>query len=85
MFAWLLTAGAAFALAAVLVALRLGDRARAGRAAALFTVMLAMLLGQLYPGFFPLFGAVAIAAALAYTISALRGRRAPGGEDRHDR
>lgn len=68
----LLTLGAACALGAFLLSLRLGDRKRIQRAGALFVAMLALLLTKLYPRLEVVFGAIAIAAALAYAIPAAR-------------
>ncbi|HET7315348.1 hypothetical protein, partial [Salinisphaera sp.] len=67
----LLTLGAAFALGAFLISLRLGERGRIQRSGALFVAMLALLLAQLYPQIELVFGAIAIAAALAYAIPAV--------------
>lgn len=72
----LLTLGAAFALGAFLISLRLGERGRIQRSGALFAAMLALLLAQLYPQIELVFGAIAIAAALAYAIPAVRHLRA---------
>ncbi len=72
----LLTLGAACALGAFLISLRLGDRGRMQRSGALFVAMLALLFVKLYPRFEIVFGAIAIAAALAYAIPALRQMRA---------
>lgn len=72
----LLTAGAACALGAFLISLRLGERARIQRAGALFLAMLALLLAGLFPAAQLFFGILAIAAALAYAIPAVRSIRA---------
>lgn len=68
----LLTIGAACALGAFFISLRLGDRGRMQRSGAVFVAMLALLLSQLYPHWGLLFGIIAIIAALAYAIPALR-------------
>ncbi|MGB7754471.1 MAG: hypothetical protein WBL23_00180 [Salinisphaera sp.] len=83
----LLTLGAACALGAFLISLRMGDRGRRQRAGALFVAMLALLLVQLYPRLEIVFGAIAIAAALAYALSALRQTRTKdrGRDDSGDR
>lgn len=83
----LLTLGAACALGAFLISLRIGDRGRMQRSGALFVAMLALLLVKLYPRLEVVFGAIAIAAALAYAISALRQVRAnhQGRDDSGDR
>lgn len=68
----LLTLGAACALGAFLIGLRIGDRGRIQRAGALFIAMLALLLSRLYPHLGLVFEAIAVAAALAYAIPAVR-------------
>ncbi|KEZ77260.1 hypothetical protein [Salinisphaera hydrothermalis] len=83
----LLTLGAACALGAFLISLRLGDRGRVQRSGALFVAMLGLLLARLYPQLEVIFGAIAIAAALAYAIPAVRHIRSrrDGREDSNDR
>lgn len=78
----LLTLGAACALGAFLISLRLGDRGRMQRSGALFVAMLGLLLARLYPRLEIVFGSIAIAAALAYAIPAVRQIRAR--RDRRD-
>lgn len=68
----LLTLGAACALGAFFISLRIGDRGRMQRSGALFVAMLALLLSRLYPHLGLMFEAIAVAAALAYAIPALR-------------
>ncbi|AWN17088.1 hypothetical protein [Salinisphaera sp. LB1] len=81
----LLTVGAACAMGAFLISLRMGDRGRMQRSGALFVAMLALLLVRLYPQFEIVFGAIAVAAALAYAISALRHAGARRRDDSGDR
>ncbi|MGN8157257.1 hypothetical protein ACS8Y6_05125 [Salinisphaera sp. RV14] len=81
----LLTVGAACAMGAFLISLRMGDRGRMQRSGALFVAMLALLLVRLYPRFEIVFGAIAVAAALAYAIPALRHAGARRRDDSGDR
>tara|TARA_B100000925_G_scaffold193203_1_gene146198 strand:- start:276 stop:521 length:246 start_codon:yes stop_codon:yes gene_type:complete len=71
----LLTAGAACALGALLIALRLGEKGRIQRAGALFVAMLSLMLAVLWPDAELLFGSVGIVAAIAYAIPAVRSIR----------
>lgn len=77
----LLTLGAACALGAFLISLRMSDRGRTRRAGALFVTMLALLLAEMYPAWFPVFGAVGIVAAFVYAISAMRQLRGQSDDD----
>lgn len=81
----LLTAGAACALGAFLISLRLGERGRMQRSGALFIAMLGLLLAELYPRWWGVFGAIALVAALAYAIPAVREALSKRDDDSHDR
>lgn len=67
----LLTAGAACALGALLISLRIGERDRIRAAAALFVAMLGLLLAVLYPGAQLFFATLALVAAVAYAVLAI--------------
>ena len=71
----LLTAGAACALGAFFIALRLGERGRVQRAGALFVAMLCLMLALMYPSAELFFGCLAIVAAVAYAVPAIRSIR----------
>ena len=71
----LLTAGAACALGAFFIALRLGERGRIQRAGALFVAMLCLMLAVMYPAADLFFGCTALVAAVAYAVPAIRSIR----------
>ncbi|ROO26639.1 hypothetical protein [Salinisphaera japonica] len=77
----LLTAGAACALGAFLIALRIGEPGRVQRAGALFVAMLSLMLAVIFPGAELFFGFVGIVAAIAYAIPAVRSIRSTSEDE----
>lgn len=80
----LLTVGAACALGAFLISLRMGNRDRIRQSGALFVAMLGLLLARLYPAWEILFSAIAIGAALAYAVPTVRDLLAGRTDDDRD-
>ena len=69
------TAGAACALAALLISLRRGDRRGMQLTGFLFAAMFALMLSELYPSLRALFGIVAIAAGIGYALPVMFNRQ----------